>query len=204
MQKQSKYRTVSKTSEGLYKEKGSKFIGLVQRCYSEEEAKEILDGWRKEHHQARHLCYAYRFGVDKLKYRSNDDGEPGNSAGPPILGQIEAFDLTNIVIGVVRYYGGTKLGVGGLINAYRTAAKEALQGSEIVELEVFHWLTLHFDYNDMPHVMNFLKKNNLELKNKRFEEQCEVTTSITLQSFDHLLVELKEFASMEIDDLGVY
>lgn len=203
-QVQSKYRTVSRPSEGIYKEKGSKFIGLVQKCYTEKESKQILEDWRKEHHQARHLCYAYRFGVDKKKYRANDDGEPGNSAGPPILGQIEAFDLTNVLIGVVRYYGGTKLGVGGLINAYRSAAKDALEKSEIVELEVFQWVTLYFDYNDMPHVMNFLKKNNLELNNKRFEERCQVTTSLSLQSNTKLVKELEGFASIEIEYLGIY
>ena len=123
MNQESKYRTVKKLSEGFYKEKGSKFIGYVQACYDEEQAKELLDNWRKSNRQAGHLCYAYRFGVDKSVYRSNDDGEPSNSAGAPILGQINSYDLSNVLIGVVRYYGGTNLGVGGLINAYRTAAK---------------------------------------------------------------------------------
>lgn len=191
-------------SEGLYKEKGSKFIGIAQACYSEEEAKELLEKWKKDHHQAGHLCYAYRLGVDKSKYRANDDGEPSNSAGPPILGQIEAFDLTNILIGVVRYYGGTKLGVGGLINAYRTGAKEALKNGEIIELEVYDWVELRFDYNDMPHVMNFIKKNNLPLKNKVFETSCMLTTNLPLQSAEYLKAELKDFASMEISELGIY
>ena len=200
----SKYRTISSQSEGLYKEKGSKFIGIAHKCYSEEEAKELLELWRKEHHQARHLCYAYRFGVDKSKYRANDDGEPGNSAGPPILGQIEAFDLSNVLIGVVRYYGGTKLGVGGLINAYRSAAKDAIENGQVVELEVYRWVKLGFDYNDMPHVMNLLKKNELTLKDKRFEEQCSITTNLLVQSADQIVAELKAFESMEIEELGVY
>ncbi|MFN6013681.1 MAG: IMPACT family protein, partial [Flavobacteriales bacterium] len=109
------YRTLDELSMGIYKEKGSKFIGLAIACYTEAEAKVYLEKWRKEHYQSRHLCYAYRFGVDKQLYRANDDGEPNNSAGAPILGQIQSFDLSNVLIGVVRYYGGTKLGVGGLI-----------------------------------------------------------------------------------------
>src|SRR3989338_10257684 len=124
MEENSTYLTLETLSEGVYKEKGSKFIGLAQACYSEEEAKDLLAQWKNEHHQARHLCYAYRFGVHKDVWRANDDGEPSNSAGPPILGQIDAFDLSNVLIGVVRYFGGTKLGVGGLIAAYRAAAKE--------------------------------------------------------------------------------
>ncbi len=204
MSNTSKYRTVRDQCEGMYKEKGSKFIGIAKRCYSEEEAKELLDEWRKVHSQAGHLCYAYRLGVDKSRYRANDDGEPANSSGPPILGQIESFDLTNILIGVVRYYGGTKLGVGGLINAYRTAAKDALENGTIVELEVFDWVRLNFDYNDMPHVMNVLKKNDLEIKHKEFAESCSVTTSFNLHDSDQLRFLLGRFDSMEITDLGIY
>ena len=204
MSAQSTYNTVKSVSEGLYKEKGSKFIGIAQACYSEAEAKELLEKWKKEHHQAGHLCYAYRLGVDKSKYRANDDGEPSNSAGPPILGQIEAFDLTNILIGVVRYYGGTKLGVGGLINAYRTSAKEALLNAVIIELEVFDWIELTFDYNDMPHVMNLIKKNNLPLKKKVFEASCMLTTNLPLHLSDQLKAELNSFDSMEINELGIY
>ena len=129
MSLKSTYFTVKRRSEGTYKEKGSKFIGIAVPCWNEDEAKNYLSEWRKEHHQARHLCYAYRFGLSGDIYRANDDGEPNNSAGAPILGQIQSFELSNVLIGVVRYYGGTKLGVGGLINAYRTAAKEAIEAA---------------------------------------------------------------------------
>ena len=204
MTDQSKYKTLDKRSEGSYKEKGSKFIGIAQACYSENEAKKVLEKWHKEHHQAGHLCYAYRFGVNKELYRSNDDGEPNNSAGPPILGQITAFDLTNVLVGVVRYYGGTNLGVGGLINAYRTAAKEAFLNGEIVEHELFHWVKILFEYPDMPTVMNILKKNNLKMIDNKFELSCELVTNFPLRITDSLEAELKALKSVEIESKGIY
>ncbi len=200
----SKYRTVKERSEGMYKEKGSKFIGIAVPCYNESEANDFLNDWKQEHHQARHLCYAYRFGMDTNTYRANDDGEPNNSAGAPILGQIDSFELTNTLIGVVRYYGGTKLGVGGLINAYRTAAKEALASATIVELEIYDWVQLNFGYEDMPQVMNFLKKSNLNPKNKRFESACSVVINLPLQTSQTMKSDLQSFDSMEIVELGRY
>ena len=148
-----------------------RFWGIASQCYNEDEAKELLEQWRQEHHQAGHLCYAYRVGADKKKYRANDDGEPSNSAGPPILGQIEANDLTNVLIGVVRYYGGTKLGVGGLINAYRTGAKEAIANGRIIEKELLRWITIRSDYTDMPMVMNLLKKNDCPIKDNEMDTE---------------------------------
>jgi uncharacterized YigZ family protein len=200
----STYRTVKKRSEGLSKEKGSKFIGIVQKCYSEEEAKTLLAAWSKEHHQARHLCYAYRFGVDQSVFRANDDGEPNNSAGAPILGQITSFDLSNVLIGVVRYYGGTKLGVGGLINAYRTAAKEAIEAAVIEELEVFNWVKITFEYIDMPNVMNLLKKYNLKMIENVFEISCELVTNISLNQTELIEGELGDLATVEIESKGIY
>ena len=133
MEQKSTYRTLTDLSEGIYKEKGSKFIAFAVPCYNEKEAKEYLDSWRKEHYQSRHVCYAYRFGVDQKVFRANDDGEPNNSAGMPIYGQIQSFEVTNVLVVVVRYFGGVKLGVGGLISAYKIAAQMALENSEIVE-----------------------------------------------------------------------
>ena len=198
------FRTMAQRSEGIYKEKGSKFIGIAQQCFSEEEAKGLLESWRKEHHQARHLCYAYRFGADRKVYRANDDGEPGNSAGPPILGQIEAFDLSNVLIGVVRYYGGTKLGVGGLIAAYRTAAKEAVLAGTIEEREIHEWIEVTFTYEDLPHVMNFLKKNNLEMIDNDFEVQCKLTTKLKLNTAESIKEELKHFKTLKLTIKGIY
>ena len=191
-------------SEGMYKEKGSKFIGYAVACYSEEEAKMYLDTWKKENHQARHLCYAYRFGVNQDVYRANDDGEPNNSAGAPIYGQIQSFDLSNILIGVVRYYGGTKLGVGGLINAYRTAAKEAIEEGDIVEKEVFEWVQLNFDYVDMPTVMSFIKKYNLHIEKQEFEINCEMVLSLPLNQKENLKSELIDLSTMKLIIKGIY
>jgi len=198
------YKTLKRRSEGLYKEKGSKFIGIAQKCYSEEEAKELLKKWKQEHNQAGHLCYAYRFGVDKKVYRSNDDGEPSNSAGPPILGQIQAYDLSNVLIGVVRYYGGTKLGVGGLIGAYRTSAKEAIEAGKIIELEVYNWVRIRFEYVDMPNVMNTLKKHRLKMIDNIFETSCELTTNLTVQLSESIIAELEAFTTVKVESKGIY
>lgn len=199
-----KYRTIAELSEGFYKEKGSKFIGLAIRCENEQQAKEYIEAWRKEHHQARHLCYAYRFGLDKTVFRANDDGEPSNSAGAPILGQIQSFDITNILIGVVRYYGGTKLGVGGLINAYRTAAKDALENGRIIEVEVFHHVEISFEYDIMPRVMEWIKKHNIEATNQQFELSCSLNLALPLLQKEMLLEELADLGDIEINFLGEY
>lgn len=200
----STYHTLKARCEGMYKEKGSKFIGIAVACYNEDQAKEFLEDWKKEHHQARHLCYAYRFGREMTIFRANDDGEPSNSAGAPILGQIQSFGLSNVLIGVVRYYGGTKLGVGGLINAYRTAAKEAIESGEILEVEVFHHFRITFDYPIMPDVMNWLKKSNLVYENQVFELNCMLDVALPLEIKNHLCAELDEFDGLELTDLGEY
>lgn len=204
MEVNSTYHTVANISEGIYKEKGSKFIAYAVACYSEEEAKQFLDNWRKSHHQARHVCYAYRFGVDKKVFRANDDGEPNNSAGVPILGQIQSFDLTNVLIGVVRYFGGTKLGVGGLITAYKEAAKEAIQEAEIIELEIFEWVNLKFSYEDMPSVMSLVKQKGLVIHEQLFDLDCKLKLNLPLQNKDLLKNEFEKFSSVEIEIIGIY
>lgn len=204
MSENTTYLTLAKRSEGLYKEKGSKFIGIALPCTTAEEAKEMIDSIRKEHHQARHFCYAYRFGLEGIVYRANDDGEPSNSAGAPILGQLQSFDVTNVLIVVVRYYGGTKLGVGGLINAYRTAAKEAMEAGEIVQQEVFEWVKITFEYNDMPAVMNALKKFQLEMIDQQFELNCQLKTNLKLNFAQEIKSELNTLDSVEIDTIGIY
>jgi uncharacterized YigZ family protein len=192
------FRTLKSQSEGLYKEKGSKFIGLAVACYNEEQAKEYLEAWKKEHHQARHLCYAYRLGWEMEVYRVNDDGEPANSAGAPIFGQIQSFELSNVLIGVVRYYGGTKLGVGGLINAYRTAAKEAIENGKMITIEVFQTIQLHFEYDLMPDIMNWIKKQDVNYDNQIFELACSLTLQLPLYRKDELLAELAAFEGLNI------
>lgn len=163
----------------------------------------MLAEWEKGHHQARHLCYAYRLGYDYSTYRANDDGEPSNSAGAPILGQIQSFELTNILIGVIRYFGGTKLGVGGLITAYKTAAKEALELATIVENEILYGLQLNFNYDLMPSIMSFVKKHELSIKEQKFELDCELTLELPISSKTTIMKELNDFRTLEIIDLGI-
>ena len=198
------YLTLSEQSEGLYKEKGSKFIAFAVPCSSEEEAKVYLNTWRKEHHQACHVCYAFRFGADKKVFRASDDGEPNNSAGAPILGQIQSADLTNILIGIVRYYGGTKLGVGGLIHAYRTAAREAIQNGEIIEKELHEHFLLKFSYNEMPDVMKLLKSMSLDVLNPDFQLECSLELEVPLNRLSTFREEISNIEGVKLDSKGIY
>lgn len=198
------YKTLSGISTGQYKEKGSKFIGIASLCEEEKEAMDLLNKWRNEHYQARHLCWAYRFGIHKDVYRSNDDGEPSNSAGAPILGQIQSYDLTNVLIGVVRYYGGTKLGVGGLINAYRTGAKEAIENGTITVETVKDRFKLFFDYADMPHIMNDVKESGAHIKEQVFENNCYLHIAITLDQSAILQEQLKKYNSLKLEHIGTF
>ncbi len=188
----SKYLSIAKISEGFYKEKGSKFFAFAVPCKTEEEVKAFIQAKRKEHHQAVHVCSAFRLGGDKKLYRSSDDGEPSNSAGPPILGQIQSFDLSNVLIAVVRYYGGTNLGVGGLITAYRSAAKDALEQAEIIELEEEIIWKLQFSYPDLPKVMKSLKAYPCTILTQELAENGNISVSIPM-SQERLMSELKEF-----------
>lgn len=188
----SKYLSIAKISEGFYKEKGSKFYAFAVPCKTEEEVKAFIQSKRKEHHQAVHVCSAFRLGSDKKLYRSNDDGEPSNSAGPPILGQIQSFDVSNILIAVVRYYGGINLGVGGLITAYRSAAKDAMEQAEIIECEEEAIWELQFSYSDMPHVMKTLKAYPCTILKQELGDSGMVEVSIPL-SQERLMNELKSY-----------
>jgi uncharacterized YigZ family protein len=188
----SKYLSIAKISEGFYKEKGSKFYAFAVPCKTEEEVKAFIQAKRKEHHQAVHVCSAFRLGSDKKLYRSNDDGEPSNSAGPPILGQIQSFDVSNILIAVVRYYGGINLGVGGLITAYRSAAKDAMEQAEIIECEEEVIWELQFSYADMPHVMKTLKAYPCTILKQELGNSGMVEVSIPL-SQEQLMNELKSY-----------
>ena len=176
------YQTIKALSEGFYKEKGSKFLAFAVPVQSEEEVKAFVAQKRKEHHLAVHVCSAFRLGAAKKLYRASDDGEPSNSAGPPILGQIQAFDLTNILIAVVRYYGGTNLGVGGLITAYRTAAKEALEAAQIVKKEEEIEFSIQFPYEKLYLVMDLLKKANVEIVQQSLDSECSLLLRIELSS----------------------
>lgn len=172
------YKTIASASpEALFKEKNSKFFGYAFPVTSEEEVKAHIENLKKQHFSARHWCYAYQIGTSKIQYRANDDGEPNNSAGMPIYGQIQSFDVTNVLVVVVRYFGGVKLGVGGLISAYRTAAQIALTEAEIIEKTIDVHFSIHFDYKNMNKVMRIIKEKNLNIVSQKMEETCEIEIS---------------------------
>lgn len=172
------YKTIKEKSEGLFKDKGSKFFAWAFPVETEEEIKEILNQVKKEHHSARHHCYAWRLGTEEITFRANDDGEPSSTAGKPILGQLLSFELTNTLIIVVRYFGGTLLGTSGLINAYRTATAEAIKNAKIEIRLIEEKFTLEFTYKEMNEVMQIIKQENLNITDTRFELQCELDFSV--------------------------
>ena len=172
------YLTIAQPCEGLFKDKGSRFIAFAYPVGNEEDIKKCLAGLRKEHFNARHHCYAFRLGADKQAFRANDDGEPKYTAGKPIFSQIQKNDLTNILIAVVRYFGGTLLGTGGLINAYKQAAADALEHATIIENTVNDFYEISFDYLQMNEVMRMLKEENLEQIQHNFEQDCKLIFSV--------------------------
>ena len=188
------YKTLSSPSEEtLFKEKNSKFFGYAFPVNSEDEVKPLLEEIKKQHHSARHWCYAFQLGTDKVYYRANDDGEPNNTAGMPIYGQIQSFGVTNVLVVVVRYFGGVKLGVGGLISAYRTSAQMALEASDIIEKTINIQYTLKFGYIVMNKVMRVIKEKNLEIVSQKMEMDCEITIAtrkknapMVLEAFENL------------------
>lgn len=175
---QDTYKTIATASEEiLFKEKNSKFFGYAFPVSTEVEIKNHLEILKKQHYGAVHNCYAFQIGTDSIQYRANDDGEPSNTAGTPIYGQIQSFGLTNILVVVVRYFGGVKLGVGGLITAYRTAAQMALEASEIVEKTIDIKYSIHFDYKNMNKVMRVIKEKNIEINSQKMDLDCEIIVS---------------------------
>lgn len=169
------YKTIAFPSEEiLLKEKSSKFFGYAFPIESEEEVKPIIEGLRKQHPHAVHYCYAYQIGAEKVIYRANDDGEPSNSAGAPIYGQILSFGVTNILIVIVRIFGGIKLGVGGLITAYKTATQMTLEASEIIEKTIDIPYLVTFDYKNINKVMRVIKEKNITISNQKMEMSCEI------------------------------
>ncbi len=166
------YRTVKEPASGEYKEKGSKFLGFVYPVSSESDVKERLEELRKEFYDARHHCYAYILGNDGELFRANDDGEPGHSAGDPILGQLRSENLTNVLAVVVRYFGGTKLGVSGLIHAYKTAAAEAIKAAPLVRRQITRSLELKYPYDSTNEVMRLIDEFDLTVLDQQFEMDC--------------------------------
>lgn len=193
------YKTISQpTEEVLYKEKNSKFFGYAFPIQHEDEVKEIIDGIKKVHYNARHWCYAFQIGTEQVYYRANDDGEPSNTAGAPIYGQIQSFDVTNILIVVVRYFGGVKLGVGGLITAYRAAAQMAMEEADIIEKTIDKNFKVRFEYKDMNNVMRVIKEKDLKILNQMMEMSCEIELSIRKSEYDQALEAFIPFYEVKV------
>lgn len=173
------YKTIDNPSEEtLFKDRNSKFFGYAFPVLTEDDIKNSLNLLKKQHHSARHFCYAWQLGTETIRFRANDDGEPSNSAGMPIYGQIQSFNLTNVLIVSVRYFGGTKLGVGGLINAYRSSAKLAIEASNVVEKTIDEFFELKFGYDLMSKVMKTIKENRLSIVSQKLEINCQVVISV--------------------------
>jgi uncharacterized YigZ family protein len=185
------FKTIRSPSEGLFKNRGSKFLAFAYPVESELDIKERLTLLRKEYFDARHHCFGWMLGPERKLFRAFDDGEPNHSAGDPILGQIRSRELTNVLVVVVRYFGGVKLGVGGLISAYKAAADDALAKSNTIEKEVRDSMTLTFDYTATPEIMRLVKEFSLSIKEQSFEDRCEMKTEFNLRIGNDLEEKIK-------------
>lgn len=194
------YHTIIATSQGLYKEKMSKFISFAVPVQSAAEAKEVVKQYQKEYFDARHVCWAYMIGAARTEFLSNDNGEPSGTAGKPILGQINSFGLTNIVIVVVRYFGGIKLGTSGLIVAYREAAADAINNAQIIECHEQTVISFTFDYLAMNDVMKVIKGVDLKILNQEFDNDCRMTVSIRSDNAQMLVSRLADIDDVRIDE----
>ncbi|MCB0461100.1 MAG: YigZ family protein [Flavobacteriaceae bacterium] len=196
------YKTITKASkEVLFKDKNSKFFGYAFPVKSENDVKSKLELLKKQHHSARHWCYAYQIGAEDISYRANDDGEPNNSAGMPIYGQIQSFDVTNVLVVVVRYFGGIKLGVGGLINAYKTAAQLALESSKIVIRTINKIYLIKFDYKNMNKVMRIIKEKQLKIVDQKLELDCQIQISVRKKDSETIFEMFENLFEIEITEL---
>lgn len=202
MEQKDTYKTIiGPSKEALFKDKNSKFYGYAFPVRNEDDVKLKIEKLKKQHHAARHWCYAYQLGVEKTKYRANDDGEPNNSAGMPIYGQIQSFNITNTLIVVVRYFGGVKLGVGGLINAYRTAAHMALENSQILEKTIDISFLLQFDYKNMSRIMRIIKDNDANIDSQKLQIDCLLQISIRKSNALKLYQTINKFHEVKISYL---
>ena len=191
------YRSIARRSEGLFKDNGSRFIALAYPVETEEQVKEIVSSLRKEYHDARHHCYAYRLGLDGEKFRSNDDGEPSGSAGRPILGQIDSLGLSDVLLVVVRYFGGIKLGIPGLIRAYKSSSADALANAEIVEKIAGKQFRISFDYLEMNSVKKVLKDLGIPTFDEEYSQQCSLRARVRLSSEEEFLRRIAPAAKIE-------
>ena len=195
------YKTIENISEGLFKDRGSKFIAHAIPVNNESQVKEHLSALRKKYHDARHHCYAYQLGFDKSSYRINDDGEPSGTAGKPIFGQILSHDLTNILIVVVRYFGGTKLGVGGLINAYKTSAKDALNNAKIIKKTINEVYEIIYDYPVMNAVKKIIKEENITQVSQKFDLNCKIKFLIRKSNSSRIYEKFMKIKGLKINYL---
>jgi uncharacterized YigZ family protein len=193
------YLTIEKKSETLYKDKGSKFLTFAFPVQNDQQIKEALTQLKKEHPSANHHCYAYRLGADKLNFRANDDGEPSKTAGKPILGQIQSNDLTNILIVVVRYFGGTLLGVGGLIQAYKNSAAEVLKESKTIEKFIEFHYTIQFPFEQLNDVMKLLKQLDCKISAQQFDTDCEISFSVRKANSEQCELKLKKIEGLILE-----
>ena len=194
------YKSVAKESNGIYKEKGSKFIAYLYPVQDENDIKKVLDILKEKYHDARHHCYAWRLGPKGEPYRANDDGEPSNSAGKPILGQLLSYEISDCIIVVVRYFGGTKLGVGGLISAYKIAAEEAIRANSIIEKIISKNIRVQFNYKNMNEMMNLVKQLKLEVLDRDFQSICNMTLRVRLSDYKKLTAKLERTFGIEWED----
>lgn len=192
------FLTISDISEGLYKEKGSKFFAFAIPVTDVEEVKEHISDFRKMYHDARHVCYAYMLGPEAKEFRANDDGEPSGTAGRPILGVIQSNNLTNVLIVVVRYFGGTKLGTSGLINAYKEASADAVQNNQIVEKTVDEMVKIRFEYPFMNDVMRIVKEESPTIVEQSFDMDCFMSLSIRKRDMPKLRSRLEKVESLDV------
>ena len=188
------YKTITNESEGFYSEKRSKFLAFAHHVESADEVKELLSGYRKKYYDARHVCYAYMLGADRTEFRANDDGEPSSTAGKPILGQINSNELTDILIVVVRYYGGVNLGTSGLIVAYREAAADAIAHSSIVTRQVEEVVTFDFPYVMMNDVMRVVKEMQPRIISQNFDNKCQIRLGIRRSEAEQLRQRFKKLS----------
>lgn len=196
------FKTIEGPSEGIYREKGSKFIGLAFPVSSEKEITEIYEKVKRNYHDARHHCYAWRLGPDSTHFRANDDGEPSNSAGKPILGQIDAAELSNVLVIIVRYFGGTLLGVGGLIQAYRNAARDALNKAVVVDHYLYRIYRLDFNYEKMNVVMSVIKEMDLDQFGQVFEMECSLKVRLKHSQISKFQSHFQADKTIILTDLG--
>ncbi len=196
------YNTIDDAVENiLFKEKNSKFIGYAYPITSENEVKTHIENLKSAHFSARHWCYAYQIGTETIKFRANDDGEPSNSAGMPIYGQIQSFDITNVLIVVVRYFGGVKLGVGGLISAYKTTAQLTLEEANIIEKTIDKHFKITFDYKNMNKVMRIIKEKNIDIVNQKMELNCEIEIATRKKNAKQIFDIFSTLFEIEIEEI---